>query len=555
MLREQLTEEIEAAARDAAALPPDAPPPRVILTAAADPAAQGDYRAEVPPGLAEAVAARLTERNGLVASARVGGDGRISLRLRPDVLAETLRGVLTAGDNWGRSRRRDGERVLFEFVSANPNAPLSVSHGRGGAVGDALAALFHANGAHVQREFYVNDAEDARPLRTFARAVLARYRERCGVHDRAAGSEDDAYPAAGYVAELADALYAARGDAWAAYPNAEALPLVQRFALERMEADQRTTLDALNIFFDEWFSERMLRSRGAIRTAIETLVASGQAEKRQDGSVWLRSSRLGDESDRALIRADGSETYLAGDLAYHGDKFGRGFDRLVDVWSADHAAYVARTRAGLSALGLDPARLDVVLVQPVRLVKDGTEVKGSPRYGGAPTLAELLEQVGPDTARFALLLKPMHLPLDLDLDAAARSDSPLARVRAAIARARHAGGPPDADAAGGASEQIAALVEGDTAARALLLRVAELPGAVRQAADTLAPHHVGQYAVELADGYLAFPDRDTNADDARRALAQSVGIALENALALLGVSGALPVHAAPPDPATSAPVR
>ena len=545
MLREQILSEINAAA-NRASLVSSLP---VTLTLPAAATAQADYRVELPQGAAERITAQLTVKGSdLIASAHVGGDGQMSLKLHTKALVEGLCRVLQKGSSYGHSLRGEGTRALFEFVSAHPNAPLTVSHGRGGVVGDCLAAVFSASGCHVHREFYVNDAEDSRPLRAFARAILARYREQCGIHDSSVSR--DAYPENGSVAALADALFEAQGRAWADYPLSEALPKVQRFALERMEAGQRADLETLGISFDAWYSEKAQQARGAVQETLEALLASGNAATHSDGSLWLRSAQHGDENDRALRRADGSDTYLAGDLAYHRDKYARGFDRLIDVWGADHAAYIARTRAGIAALGLETGRLEVVLYSPVRLLKDGTEVKSSAGYNGgsAPTLAELQEQIGPDNTRFVLLSEPPFSPLDLDMDAAGRPEAPLARVRTALSKASAAGSlNQEFD-----GESLTSLFDANPAARGLLLRVLELPDIITRAANELAPHHLPHYAVSLTDQFLAFEKHSKNGEVAFPVLAQAVRIALENTLALIGVSGALTLHSLPTEAAVPA---
>jgi arginyl-tRNA synthetase len=302
------------------------------------------------------------------------------------------------------------ERVLVEFVSADPNGPLSVWHGRCGVVGDCLASLLSLGGADVTREFYVNDATIGKQMNRFARAVHAEVAVRSG-HD--APASDNEYPPQ-WIHHVAEAIRPTLAHADFA--------TIARAASRVVRHEQEDDLDALGVRFDHIVFESSLHARGAVHRVLNQLQASGNAYAKS-GGLWLSSSKFGDEADRPLVRADGTPTYLAGDLAYHADKFARGYDRLINVWKHDHADYIVRTRAGLLALGLDASKLHVVLVAPVRVLRDGTEVKGNLPGANAVALRDLLATLGKHNTRLALLGQATHdRSVDVDMDKAVRQD-------------------------------------------------------------------------------------------------------------------------------------
>jgi arginyl-tRNA synthetase len=431
---------------------------------------------------------------------------------------ETLRAIARSGPDYGRIEPAQPRRVLVEFVSADPNGPLTAAHGRGAVLGDTVASLLAFAGHEVTREFYVNDATNSKQMRRFAHALLYRYREALGLP---AQPTDEGYPDE-YVRAVAYDLIERDEDTYAQLEEADALTAIQQTAAILIREEQRETLERLGVRFDHWFSESALHARGAVETVLEKLRAGGHAYE-QNGALWLRSTAFGDEADRTLVRADGTPTYLAGDLAYHADKFERGFDLLIDIWSADHAGYIERTRAGLAALGYDADRLNILLHGPVRLLKDGTEVRDD-RYGGAPTLEEILDEIPPETARLQYLRRPAEQPLDLDADAVLRDDAtnPTACLRRALA---HPGGMP-----GDSGELIEAL--------------GAFPSTVESAARLLAPHDILGYALGVADRW-----RDTRGD-APEPLRDAVAAVLTNALRLLGVPTEPTHRTEPTEPGT-----
>jgi arginyl-tRNA synthetase len=568
MLIERLTGAVRAALESAQAdgsLPPSPPGTtfEVDVEAPRDPQF-GDYatsaalrlararrEAEAARAMADVLAARLTsadaapETRELIASAEAAGGGFVNLRLTPTAFALALSEVRSQGAGFGRSDVGQGSRVLVEFVSANPNGPVTVAHGRGGAIGDVLATLFTWTGWDVHREFYVNDATNSLQMRVFARSVFARYRQLLGHGDTV---PEDGYPGE-YVRDIAHSILEREGNKYEDLPAAEAEGFFQALAMEGMLEQQKKTLASFGIRYDTWFSEEALHRAGAVRGVLEALEASGHAYL-EGGALWLRSTAFGDDKDRVLRRADGSPTYIAGDLAYHKDKFDRGFDRAVDVWGADHNGYVGRTKAGIAALGFDPGRLHIALYQLVRLIKDGVEVKMGKRAGNIVTLEELVEEVGRDAARFFYLMRSSDAPLDFDIDLARRQDkdNPVYYVQYAHARccsarekARELG------VAEGGEPDLTLLSQPEE--RALIKRIDAFPAEVRAAAAEYAPHRIARYAQDLAAQFHAYYDRGNRAPEwrlvrpevpdvtaARLALADAVRQTLANALTILGIA-------------------
>jgi arginyl-tRNA synthetase len=565
MIKQQLIDivsEAVAACRrdDAFALPDDTPLPAIEIDAPRNPEF-GDYATNVALVLARAarkppreVAQRIVDKlrfedGAPLRAAEIAGAGFINFRLAPGFLGEALQTIVAQGANFGRSEATapGSERVLFEFVSANPNGPITVAHGRGGAIGDALATLFAWTGHRVSREFYINDATNSTQMKTFAGSVFARYRQLLG-HD--APIPEDGYPGE-YLIDIAREILERDGAAYENLPEAEAVPRFQQFATRGMQAQQEEALRAFGITFDTWYSENTLHEARAVESVLETLKRQGHAYE-QNGALWLRSTAFGDDKDRVLVRADGSATYIAGDLAYHKDKFERGFDRLVNIWGADHHGYVARTKAGVAALGFDPGRLHVLVYQLVRLLKDGTEVKMGKRAGNIVTLEELLDEVGPDAARFFFLLRSPDSPLDFDLDLARKQEKENPVYYAQYAHARCCSVFEKARAAGVEivvpdAADLELLTHPDEVA--LIKKLADFPEEVREAARTFAPHRIPRYTLDLAalfHGYYDLGNRDTalrlvRADapaltQARLLLARGVRTVLANAFSLMGVS-------------------
>lgn len=455
-----------------------------------------------------------------------------------EVPGDALHQILAAGDRYGRTSDGARRRVLVEFVSANPNGPITVAHGRGGAIGDTLATLLEWTGNDVAREFYVNDAVGSQQMQIFAHSLFARYRQLLGHTDEV---PEDGYPGE-YVIDIAQRLVDAEGERYVGLTPHAAAPIFQALALHGMREQQTETLAAFGIHYDTWFSEKTLHASGAVETVLQTLTTRGFSFQNK-GALWLRSTQFGDDKDRVLVRAEGSPSYLAGDLAYHADKLARGFDLLVDVWSADHHGYVARTKAGLAALGYEPFQLQIALYQPVRLIRNGVEEKIGKRTENSVTLDELIHEVGKDAARFFFLLQPSDTSQDFDLDLAHKQskENPLHYTQSAhalccsvLAKARELGTPIPH---GPAADFDAALLT-QPEEIALIKKLADFPIEVQQAAVALAPHRIARYVLDLASLLHQWYDSsaDTPLSQARLALISAVRTTLANALTLLGVS-------------------
>jgi arginyl-tRNA synthetase len=365
-----------------------------------------------PRELAQALADRLAAAPPAhVTAVEVAGPGFVNFRLADTWLHDVLREVLDGGEHdYARPDVGGGKRVNIEFVSANPNKPIHAGHGRGACFGDAVARLLERTGHVVTREFYLNDR--GVQMHLYAASLAARKR-------------GDEPPADGY---LGDYLIA-----WAAEMPHDADPLEWGYA--RALASHQQTLSALDITFDVWFSERTLVASGAIDETIDDLRARDMAYE-ADGALWLKSSELGDDKDRVLVKSDGEYTYLLPDIAYHRDKLNRGFDLLIDVWGADHHGYIARMRAALVALGNDPARLEVVITQLVSLERDGEAVAMSGRAGDLIELDDIIAEVGADAVRFTYLLQSIDTAqtVDLELIKSKVMDNPVFYVQMAHAR-------------------------------------------------------------------------------------------------------------------------
>ncbi len=475
-----------------------------------------------PRDLAAEIAEHLRARPPrFVQEVDVAGPGFVNFHLADDWLHEVLRSVVAAGGDWGTSRTGAGTRVLVEYVSANPTGPVHAGHARGAVYGDSLARILRAVGHQVDEEFYVNDR--GVQMQVFAASLAAR----------AAGDEP---PEDGY-----------RGDyitEWAAEMPEGADPLTWGEA--RALLDQQEVLGELGVVFDDWFSERRMVGTGAIDTTLADLRARGVVDE-ADGAVWLRSTDFGDDKDRVLVKSDGEVTYLLPDIAYHRDKFARGYDLLVDVWGADHHGYVPRMRAAIEALGHDPASFEVVITQLVRLERGGQEVRISKRSGDLITLRDLIDEVGADAVRLTYLLQSVDSPqtVDLDVVVSESNENPVFYVQMANARLRSIDRVADErglERAPLESVDLSVLVED----RELeVLRVLEvLPEVVELAARERAPHKVTTWVRDLAAAVHGFyhdcpvlhPDTPEPVRQARWWLAAAAATGLQCGLGLLGVS-------------------
>ena len=538
--------------------------PEVEMERPRDPA-HGDWATNValksakaagtsPRAVADIIAARVAGHPD-VAGVEVAGPGFINLRLSAAALRRQVALIREAGADWGRVDLGQGRRVQVEFVSANPVGPLHVGHGRWAALGDSMAAVLAHAGWQVEREFYVNDAGVQMDI--FAKSVAARYLELCG-HE--VTFEAEWYQGA-YITEIAREILQAEGDAWADRDASAREDHFREVAYAQVLAHLRSVLHGMGVDFDVWFSERSLHAKDAdgldaVDRAIGSLRGAGWVYE-QDGATWFASTRFslyGDDKDRVLRKSDGELTYFASDIAYHADKYARGFDRVIDIWGADHHGYVARMKAAVAALG-HPGQVDMVIGQLVTLLRDGEVVRMSKRTGEMVTFEELLDEVGADAARYFFLRRSTDQPLDFDIGLAKEqsSDNPVFYVQYAHARIcsilrKAAGLAADAeiDAAASAARLAPAgtpleALE-DPAEFALVRKLAEFPEIVESAAELLAPHKLPYYAEDLAGAFHQFytvcrvVTDDTALTAARIALVDATRLTLERVLALVGVS-------------------
>ncbi len=472
----------------------------------------------------------------------VGGAGSLNLFLTKGFWQQVVPEILRAGQRYGRSQVGVGKRAQVEFVSANPTGPLHVGHGRGAAVGDALASLLAAVGFDVEREFYINDA--GTQIEMLARSVLARYRQSWG--------REVVFPEEGYhgeyVTDLAARLRERYGEKFVDLPEQECLPVISEFSTHLMLEEIKGDLDRFGIRFDSWFSEKALLSRWGPTDRTRLLEAArnllGRYVYEAEGAVWLGTSAFGDDKDRVLIRANGEPTYFLSDCFYHRDKFERGFDRLIDVWGADHHGYIPRVEAALQALGHPAESFHVLLVQMVTVLRGGASVPMSKRSGEFVTLAEVVQEVGRDAARFTFLTRRSDSPLDFDLEVATAQslENPVyyvqyghARISSVLREAEKAGYPgPYLDA------PVELLDVGEELG--LLKQLALYPEVVEATALAYEPHRIPVYLQNLAGELHSYYNKyriisaDRPLSQARLALVSAIRMVLANALGLLGVA-------------------
>lgn len=497
----------------------------------------GDWSSPVALALAKSVGAKPREvAQKLVdaltdaqvphlARVELAGPGFVNFFLAPTWLHAVLREVVEAGDDYGKSDARHGDRVNLEFVSANPTGPLHAGGGRWVAVGDAVANLLAAQGAEVHREYYLNDA--GTQLETFRDSLYARYEGREPPEDGYHGQ---------YLVDMAAQLHAERGDDVTPDDACE-------WGYEKVVEGLRADLGRIGVQFDTWFSERTLHERGDVTEVLALLDERGVTYD-DDGARWLRSTDFGDSRDRVLVRSDHTTTYLCNDIAYHRDKFARGFSHLVDIWGADHHGQVKSLQAGMQAIGFQEGEPEILLGQLVRLVQDGREVRISKRTGNIITLADILDEVDPDVARMTFLLQSIDSPqtFDLDVVTAQSLENPVYYVQYAHARIASIG-----RKAAAAGVRRVSLADVDLSVlthereQDLLRALAMYPDVVEEAAATRAPQKVSTWVRDFARVFQGFYhdcrvlSADTALTQARLWLTEACRVGLANALALLGV--------------------
>ena len=525
---------------------PDAAPPAIVLERPKQ-ARHGDYSTNAALQLAKALKRNPRElaadlvaalpRSPLLERAEVAGAGFVNLFVSDAARQSVVPRILDEGDRYGSSTHGGGEKVIVEFVSANPTGPLHVGHGRGAAVGDAIARLLAAQGFAVHREFYYNDA--GAQIMNLALSVQARIREAQGI---AANFPEDGYQGE-YIREIARD-YAAANPADDAADDLEA---IRRFAVAILRREQDADLAAFGIRFDHYYLESSLYDEGLADSTVQALIAAGKTYE-HEGALWLKTTNYGDDKDRVMKKSDGSYTYFVPDIAYHVTKWQRGYSRAITELGADHGGSLSRVRAGLQALGLGiPSGYpDYVLHQMVLVMRGGEEIKLSKRAGSGVTLRELIDEVGRDAVRFFFLLRKSdsQLTFDIDLARSQSEENPVYYVQYAHARVCSVLDKAGIDVAAAPR----ALLDADLSPlqspyeQALLNRLADFPEELEAAARELAPHLVTFYLKELAAEFHSYYNAEQFLVDdvvlrkARLALVVAVGQVIRNGLAMLGVS-------------------
>ena len=488
-----------------------------------------------PRKIAEAIVARL--EMPWLDRAEIAGPGFINFYLKPDWLYTLLQEILDQGEAYGNTTAGQRQKVQVEFVSANPTGPLHVGHGRGAAFGSALANLMQAAGYDVQKEFYINDAGNQ--IDNLAASVEARYLELLG---QAVTFPEDGYHGKDIV-ETAQRIIDNAGSRYLMMSPADRREVFKQIALDEKLLALREDLESFGVTFDEWFSERSLFEDDAVAAACRQLREKGHAYDK-DGAFWLRSTDFGDDKDRVIIRDNGIPTYFASDIAYHDNKFRRGFETVINIWGADHHGYIPRMKAAVAALGYDPARLEVLVLQMVSLYQGGELVKMSKRTGQGVTLTELIEEVGRDAARYFFIMRSLDSQLDFDLDLAKShsNDNPVYYVQYAHARI-----------ASIFRQMAEAGIAFDSRAKAelkllstpfeqdLIRKLGDYPEEVSAAARDRAPHRIARFAHELAGLFHSFYNGcrvlgvEPELTIARLALVAATQRVLKHALSILGV--------------------
>ncbi len=491
-----------------------------------------------PRAIAEVLVKHLGDAGGLVEKAEIAGPGFINLFIRQGAWLALVPEIVAGAENYGRGQWGGGKKAQVEFVSANPTGPLHVGHGRGAALGDVLARLLNAAGYAVEREYYINDAGNQ--MNTLGRSVLIRARQLRG--------SDEEFPQkhymGQYISDLAGEFLATdEGAGLLDLPEDEAVALAAKWAGGKILGGIRDDLNVFSVGIDNWFSERSLFTKGKVQAALDELQARGMLFE-SEGALWFRSTDFGDDKDRVVRRSNGELTYFASDIAYHLDKFRRGFGKVVDVWGADHHGYVPRLKAAVEGLGRSPEDLTVVLVQMVNLLRGGQPVAMSTRAGEFVTLREVIDEVGPDAARFIFLTRRSDAQLDFDLEVAKQKsmDNPVfyvqyahTRVASVMRKANEAGvAPPDP-----AKADLSVLSQGEVD---MIKQMARYPETLQGAAEALEPHRITYFLRELAGMFHSYYNEthilvdDLALSAARLCVAMAVGQVLRNGLGLLGVS-------------------
>ncbi|MBQ3854361.1 MAG: arginine--tRNA ligase [Anaerovibrio sp.] len=488
-----------------------------------------------PRKIAEEVTSRIS--GDWLERIEIAGPGFINFFLKSNVLYDGLAAIMKRGQGFGQLPKKDMAPVQVEYVSANPTGPLHVGHGRGAAAGSALVNVMRAAGYPVTSEYYINDAGNQ--INNLALSVNHRYLELLGK------ATEDTFPENGYhgadIIDTARRIIKKDGEKYLNMSEEERLGIFKELALKEKLAALKEDLEAFNCTFDVWYSERTLHP-DKVKAAVEVLKANGKIYE-EDGALWLKSTEYGDDKDRVVIRDNGVPTYLAADIAYHKDKFERGFGKLINIWGADHHGYICRVKAAMSALGFNADNLDVLLLQMVRLLRGGELVKLSKRTGQTVTLAELIEEVGTDAARYFFIMRSMDSQLDFDLDLAKSktNENPVYYIQ--YAHARICSIFRQAEETGlKVGDNVDLTLLTDETEIDIINKLQEYEEEIERAAAEYAPQRIARYAYDLASKFHSFYNQcrilgvDEKLAEARLALVTVTAHTIKHALGILGVS-------------------
>ncbi|EOR24132.1 arginyl-tRNA ligase [Niallia nealsonii AAU1] len=521
--------------------------PEVILELPKD-KAHGDYSTNMamqltrvakkaPRIIAEAIIDNFDQTKASIKKVEIAGPGFINFYMDNSYLTDLIPTILKAGEQYGQTTVGNNEKVQVEFVSANPTGDLHLGHARGAAVGDSLCNILDKAGYSVSREYYINDAGNQ--INNLALSVEARYFQALGMEKEMPQDGYHGEDIIGIGKELAEEY----GDKYVHVSEQERFDFFRDYGLKYEMAKLKQDLEDFRVEFDVWFSETSLYQNGKIDIALNKLRENGYIFE-LDGATWLRSTDFEDDKDRVLIKNDGSFTYLLPDIAYHKDKLDRGFEKLINIWGADHHGYIPRMKAAIQALGYDKDALEVEIIQLVHLYKNGEKMKMSKRTGKAVTMRDLVEEVGLDATRyfFAMRSADTHLDFDLDLAVSQSNENPVYYAQYAHARISSILRQGKEQGIELGDELNAALITAEKEFD-LLKKLGEFPQAVGEAALKRMPHRITNYIYDLASTFHSFYNAEKVLDvdnlertKARLALIQATQITLRNALALIGVS-------------------
>ncbi|MEH7383855.1 arginine--tRNA ligase [Bacillus sp. JJ1521] len=547
---DQVKERLKAEIKDAvlkAGLASEDQIPEAILELPKD-KAHGDYATNMamqlarvakkaPRMIADDIVANFDKSKASIEKIEIAGPGFINFYMNNSYLTDLIPAILSAGEAYGETTVGNKLKVQVEFVSANPTGDLHLGHARGAAIGDALSNILEKAGYDVSREYYINDAGNQ--INNLAKSVEARYLQALG--------KDAEMPEDGYhgqdIVGIGKRLTEEFGDKYVNMDEQERFDFFREYGLKYEMEKLQKDLEEYRVRFDVWYSETSLYHNGKIDRALSALREAGHIFE-EGGATWFRSTTFGDDKDRVLIKNDGSYTYLTPDIAYHQDKLERGFEKLINVWGADHHGYIPRMKAAIQALGYDKDTLEVEIIQLVHLFKDGEKMKMSKRTGKAVTMRELIEEVGLDAVRyfFAMRSSDTHLDFDLDLAVSQSNENPVYYAQYAHARIC---------SMLRSGDEMNIVLDGDYVLEHinsekevdLLKKLGEFPAAVTEAAEKRIPHRISNYINELAAALHSFYNAEKVLDQdnpektkARLALMKAVQITLQNSLKLIGVS-------------------